>query len=307
MTTVQSSSRLLTRRRGGGRPVRRGSTGLMFVMPAVLLVVLLFVVPTVMTAWMSLHDWPLIGTQHFVGLDNYDRIVHDPGFWRALRFTSFYTLVVTLVLFVVGFALASLVRHQRRGVGIFRTIFVMPVVLGFATASYLTLWLLDTRIGIVDKVLTDSNLVSAPIEWLGGRGLALTAVVVMVVWKTVGLTMLLLMGGMQAISNDYYEAASLDGASAWRQFRSITVPLLRPTIALVLILTVIGSYLAFDQFFILTQGGPDSSTVTLVYLIYRSAFIDFNLGYSSALSVVLMVVLLLLTVAQFRILRQEDL
>ena len=204
------------------------------------------------------------------------------------------------------FGLALLVSANRRGISVFRTIYVVPVVIGFATASYITLWILDGRIGILKHILGDLGVIDAPISWFGSFGLAFALVIVLVVWKTVGLTMLLLMSGMNAISADIYEAAELDGAGWWRKLTSITMPLLRPTIALVLILTVISSYLAFDQFFILTQGGPDSSTITVVYLIYRAGFIDFDLGYASALSVLLMVILLLLTIVQFRILRKDN-
>jgi multiple sugar transport system permease protein len=277
---------------------------MLFVLPAVLLVAVLFVAPTVMTAVMSLYRWSLLGAPHFVGLSNYTRALHDKVFGRSLLFTTQYTLVVTIVLLVVGFALALLVRGNRRGSGLVRTVVFAPVVVGFATASYLALWLVDSRIGLIDKLLRDTGLVRPPTSWLGTPGLALMVVVLLVVWKTVGLTMLLLMSGMQAISTDFYEAASVDGAGAFRRFRSITLPLLRPTVAMVLILTVISSYLAFDQFFLLTKSGPDGSTTTVVFRIYRAAFIDFDLGYASALSMILMVVLLALTAVQIRLLNR---
>lgn len=285
---------------------RRSRAGLLFVLPAMALVTALFVLPTLWTAVVSLFDYSLIGRMRFLGLDNYIRAVSDPTLWRALGFTTLYTAVVTSVLLVTGFALALLVTRRRRGAPIFRTVFVLPVVIGFATASYVTLWILNGRIGLIDGAMRALGYTGAPISWFGQFGVAFVTVVVLVVWKTVGLTMLLLMSGMNAISPDIYEAAQLDGAGWWRTLRSVTVPLLRPTIALVLILTVISSYLAFDQFFVLTQGGPDSSTITVVYLIYRAAFIDFDLGYSAALSVLLMAVLLVLTILQFRVLRRGD-
>lgn len=286
----------------GGLARRRNRAGFFFVLPAVLLVAGLFLVPVVVTAVMSFYRWSLLGDERvFIGFSNYRRLFHDGGFAKSIVFTTQYTVVVTAILLVVGLGLASLVRIQRRGVGLFRTIFVMPVVIGFATASYVTLWLLDGRIGVVNQVLDDLGVINQPISYFGGFASALTVVVVLVVWKTVGLTMLLLMSGMQAIPADFYEAAQLDGAGRWRRLWSITLPLLRPTIALVVILTVIGSYLAFDQFFILTQGGPDNSTIPIVYLIYRSAFIDFDLGYAAAMSMILMLILMVLTVLQLRV------
>jgi multiple sugar transport system permease protein len=295
------------RRTRAANPLRRRQrAGYLFVAPALLLVVVLFVAPTLWTVVISFFDYSLLGDLTFRGLDNYVRAFRDPGLYRAIGFTTLYTAVVTIVLLAVGFGLAMLVTARRPGVSFFRTVYVVPVVIGFATASYITLWILDGRIGIVNAALSDLGVIESPISWFSNFGLAFTVVIVLVVWKTVGLTMLLLMSGMNAISEDIYEAAQLDGAGWWRRLGSITLPLLKPTIALVLILTVISSYLAFDQFFILTQGGPDSSTVTVVYLIYRAGFIDFDLGYAAALSVILMVILLLLTIVQFRILRKGD-
>ncbi|MDG6105598.1 sugar ABC transporter permease [Dactylosporangium aurantiacum] len=295
----------MSRRRLGPR-ARRQRLGLLLVAPAVVLVLGMFVLPVVVTAVMSLYDWSLLGQRRFVGLANYRRLAGDGAFLDSLGFTTVYTVIVTAALFVVGVALASAVRHRRPGVGLLRTAYVMPVVIGFATASYLTLWLLDDRIGIVPDLLRRLGVVDGPVSVFSHYGTALTVVVVLVVWKTVGLTMLLLMTGMQAISKDYYEAAQVDGATRARVLRSVTLPLLRPTIALVLILTVIGSYLAFDQFFILTQGGPDNSTIPVVYLIYRAGFIDFNLGYSAAMSIALMGILLVLTSIQLLVLRAGE-
>jgi multiple sugar transport system permease protein len=294
-------------RRGAGRlAARRSRAGLLFVLPAMTLVVVLFVIPTIYTIALSFFESSLLGDLTFIGLANFERALADPALVHALLFTTLYTVVVTAVLFVVGMALALMVSGAiGHAAAALRTIVVVPVVIGFATASYIALWLLDGRIGIVNRALDDTGLVDAPISWFGSFGTAFAVVIVLVVWKTVGLTMLLLMSGMNAIPGDLYEAAQLDGAGWWRRLFSITLPLLRPTIALVLILTVISSYLAFDQFFILTQGGPDRSTVTFVYLIYRAGFIDFDLGYSAALSVILMVILLLLTAVQFRVLRQD--
>ncbi|WP_433364250.1 carbohydrate ABC transporter permease [Actinoplanes sp. CA-142083] len=285
---------------------RRQRMGLLFVAPAVLLVVGMFIVPVIVTATMSFYDWSLLGQRTYVGFANYRRLLGDTTFHHSLVFTTIYTVIVTAVLFVVGFALASAVRRRRRGVGLLRTAFVMPVVIGFATASYLTLWLLDDRIGVIPDLLRRLGLAHGSVSVFSHYSSALAVVVVLVVWKTVGLTMLLLMSGMQAISKDYYEAAQVDGAKRARTLFSITLPLLRPTIGMVLVLTVIGSYLAFDQFFILTQGGPDNSTIPVVYLIYRAGFIDFNLGYSAALSIALMVILLVLTTVQLAITRTRE-
>jgi multiple sugar transport system permease protein len=289
-----------------GPRARRQRLGLLFVAPSVLLVLGMFVLPVIVTGVMSFYDWSLLGDRTFIGLANYRRLAGDAAFGHSLGFTTLYTVIVTAALFVVGLALASAVRHRRRGVGLLRTAYVMPVVIGFATASYLTLWLLDDRIGIVPQILRKVGLVDGNVSVFSHFSSALAVVVLLVIWKTVGLTMLLLMTGMQAISKDYYEAAQVDGAKRMRVLFRITLPLLRPTIGLVLVLTVIGSYLAFDQFFILTQGGPDNSTIPVVYLIYRAGFIDFNLGYSAAMSIALMAILLVLTTVQLLVVRSGE-
>jgi multiple sugar transport system permease protein len=146
-------------------------------------------------------------------------------------------------------------------------------------------------IGIIDE----------PAAWLGSPDKALFSTIAMVVWRFAGFNMLILLTGLQSISTDVYEAARIDGASRWQLFRHITLPLLRPTIALMLVLSITGSLLAFDQFFILTRGGPDGSTVSMVMVIYREAFTKFNLGYAAAISVVLLVVLVVLNVLQLRV------
>jgi len=305
-----SGSRLMAYRTAGPDrgPLarRRARTGMLFVLPAVALSVLFTVGPTIATAVMSLFSWSLLGKATWVGLRNYRKMFNDRAFLESFGFTGLYTVLVTALLLVVGLTLASLVRRPGRASSLLRTVAVVPVVIGFATASYVMLWLFDTRIGLVNKFLVDIGLLEKPISWLGQPVPAVATVLVFVVWKTVGLTMLLLLGGMHAISEDVYEAAAIDGASRWRQFKSMTLPLLRPTISFVTILTVIGSVLAFDQFFILTRGGPDGATTTVVFAIYRAAFIDFNLGYASAQSILLLVLLVILTSIQMWLNRTKD-
>jgi multiple sugar transport system permease protein len=269
------------------------------------LILIFFLVPVVMTLGMSLYDWPLFGPRTFVGLQNYQAAFSDSAFGHALLFTAQFTAIVTPILFVVGMALASLMRTNRRGVGIFRTVYFIPVVVGFASASYLWVWALNSRVGVLDAVLVDLGLIQQPIEWLARPGWALFWIVVLTVWKTVGFTMLLLMVGMQAIPEDYYEAAKVDGATVASRFFHITLPLLRRHIALVLILSIIAAFLSFDQFYIITGGGPQNKTITAVYWIFKKGFTEFQLGYAAALSVVLMAVLVAISAVQLRLLREE--
>ena len=284
---------------------RRTLTGVLLVSPALVFVTVFFLVPLALMIWMSLHKWPLLGHPRWTGVSNYTSMVNDPTFLHALGFTAEYTAIITPVLLAVGLGLALLVRERRRGVGFFRTVFFLPYVIGFAAASYLWLWLLDPSVGLLDHGLQSLGLTDKPVLWMSTANRALFAVILMIVWKVVGFTMLLLMSGLQSIPNDVQEAAKVDGAGRMAAFRRITVPLMRRSIALVTILAVAGSFLAFDQFYILTNGGPNNQTLTLVFWIYSSSFANFQLGYGAAMSVVLMLILMAITAVQLYLLRDE--
>jgi multiple sugar transport system permease protein len=285
---------------------RRKLTGLLMATPAIVLIVVFFLVPLVMTFWISLHNWPLLGRPRFIGLDNYQRVLKDAGFHTALRFTLLYTLVITPILFLIGLGLAMLVRRRVRAARIFQSIFFMPVCIGFAAGSFLWLYLGQSQIGPLWDLLRRAGFVNQDSNIFAGMWTALLMVIAMVTWKVVGLQMLLLLAGLQSIPEDVVEAARIDGANRWQAFRHITLPLLRPTLALVLVFSVAGSLLAFDQFFIMTGGGPSNSTITAVYSIYRNSFISFKLGYGAALSVFLMLILAVVSAVQMLLLRNSD-
>jgi multiple sugar transport system permease protein len=166
-------------------------------------------------------------------------------------------------------------------------------------------WLLNDRVGIFNAMLLSLGVIDKAVVWLGTLNLALGSIVVSVVWKTVGFTMILLLTGMQAIPDELYQAAMVDGAGYWARLRHVMIPLLRRTFALALVLSVIGSYLAFDQFYIMTRGGPRNSTITVVYWIVNNSFTYFKMGYGAALSMVLMAVLLALSGLQLYVLRGD--
>ncbi len=279
--------------------------GLWFVLPAVAFTVVFFLIPLVMTVFMSLHNWPLLGDHNFIGLDNYSALLQDRQFWNSLWFTTRYTLLITPVIFIIAFGLALLVNLPLTGIGIFRTIYFLPVVIGLGTSSLLWVWLLHDRVGAVDAILVGLGLIDRPILWLSDPNYAMMAIIISVVWKTVGFTMILLLTGMQAIPSELYEAAKVDGANYWGRMRYIMLPLMRRTFALALILSVIGSYLGFDQFFIMTAGGPQNSTISVVYWIYKNSFTNFKLGYGASMSIILLIVLVILSVIQLRLLRDD--
>lgn len=285
---------------------RRKLTGLLFVLPTVAFVTVFFIIPLLMTVYMSFHDWPLFGERAFTGLKNYSDLGKDRQYLKSLDFTFRYTLLVTPPIFALGFILASLVRRNLRFIGIFRTIFFLPVVIGLGVSSLLWVWMLDDRIGIFNKILLDLNLVPKAQLFLGRPSTAMNVIILSVVWKTVGFTMILLLAGLQAIPDELYESAEVDGAGYFRKLFYITLPLMRRFIALALILSVIGSVLAFDQFYIMTRGGPRNSTISIVYWIFNNSFTYFKMGYGSAMSIVLLGILVALTGAQFYVLRERE-
>ena len=302
---TQRPERAPTKRRGARRR-RNQIAGLLFVSPALLLVLVFFVIPLGMAFWMSLHNWPLLGKPRFIGVGNYTRLVQDAQFWSSLRFTVYYTLVVTVAIFAVAFPLALFAEKSRSLTKIYRTAFFLPVVVGFGSASLLWAWLLDVDSGLFSPAAFALGLTDKRVNLLADFDTTFWSIVIMVVWKTAGFNMIILLTGLQGISTEVQEAARMDGASSWQRFRRITLPLMRRTIALALILSVSGSMLAFDQFYIIADGGPQNSTITAVYWIFSQSFMSFHLGYGSALSMVLLAILVIISGVQLRLLRTPE-
>jgi len=285
---------------------RRGRVGMLLVSPAFALVTVFVLFPLGFAVYISLTDWPLIGSYHYVGGRNYSELAHDPVFIHSVLFTLLYTAIVTGPILVLGYALAAFVRANRPGSVLFRTAFFLPFIVGLATESFMLLLELQPDSGAIDALLGKLGLASSSTAWTVHYGLALGAICVFVIWFASGLTMMILMGGMQGIPSELYEAANVDGATWWQKELRITVPMLRRNIALSLIISVIGSFLAFNQFFILTQGGPGTSTEPIVMWIYEEAFVDYHLGYATAGAIALVVVVGIISAAQFFLLRDDN-
>lgn len=281
-------------------------TGLLLTLPAVIFVVVFVMVPLIFAIYISLTNFPLIGNYHFIGLKNYAQVLTDPTFGWSLLYTLIYTAIVTGPILVVGYLLAVLVRANRRGAKVLRTIFFLPYVVGLTTLSFLMLLEAQPNSGMVNVVLHWLHITDGSTAWLVSGPLGTTLICVLVVWAVSGLTMMLLMSGMQGISTDVYESAELDGATWWQTERDVTIPMLRRTIALSVIISVIGSFLAFTQFYILTQGGPGTATTTVVMAIYNRAFVQLQLGAATAMSLLLVIIIGLVTAAQFWLLRERD-
>jgi multiple sugar transport system permease protein len=272
--------------------------GWLFMAPALLFVAVFVLIPLGQLVATSLSDRSLLGGGKFIGLANYWRIWNDSSFWRALEFTAKYTLVLTPILIGLGFALALLTVDNTPLKRLTRTIVFLPVVIGLSSSSLLWFWLLDEQVGLLNKLLVDLHLIGEPIVWFATADLAFWAVVISITWKVVGFGMVLFIAGIQSINPDILEAALMDGASYWGRVRLIILPLTRRVLLLTTLVSAIGSMLAFDQFYIMTSGGPRGQTFTAVYWIYQNSFISFKLGYGAALSIVLTFIILVFSTMQ---------
>ena len=243
---------------------------------------MLFVLPLLLVFRMSGSDWPLLsGNQGSNFPENYHKAVSNRFFVDSVVFTLKYTVLATVLLIGLGLGLALLVQESTRWKGLLRTAFLVPSALGLASASLLFYVLYSPLVGPFAPLMNQLGW-----SFLGTPNAALWSTLFLIVWRYAGFYMLLMLVGLQSIPAELYEAARIDGASRWQTFRRITLPLLRPTLALTTVLCVTGSLLAFEQFYILTKGGPDNSTITIVQLIYNVAFQGQNdLGVAAALSV----------------------
>ncbi|MBN8883945.1 multiple sugar transport system permease protein [Salana multivorans] len=290
-------------RRGARR--RSSVLGYAMVAPALLLSVVFFVVPMVLLAVMSFYNWPLLGVARPIGIDNYTRAFQDETFFRALGFSALFTVVLVPLSMAVSYAAAVMVRGTGAFVSFVRTAFFMPVVIGFTAAAYMASVMLMSGTGIINVLLRALGLTDGQTAWFTDADRAFWAIVVLTIWKSMGVAMILLMAGMQAVPGEVTDAAKIDGAGWWRREGSIVFPLIRRQFALCLVLALSGTLLVFDQFFVLTKGGPSGATTTAVMYTYSQSFVRYNLGYGAALSLIVTAIILVIALVQLRVLRAD--
>jgi len=273
--------------------------GLAYLSPALLFVLTFTVYPLGQMVWMSFNNWSLLTPPRWVGLANYRRAFSDHQFWVSFGFTLKYTLIITPILIVGGYLLALLLSSNSPIRRFTRTVVFIPVVIGLGVSSLLWYWLFSTNFGYINNALMDAGLIDKPIVWLGvDADLSNMAIIASVVWKVIGFGMILFIGAIQAIPSEVTEASLTDGASAWHRVTKIVLPLTLRTVLLVTLISVIGSLLAFDQFYIMTAGQPQNETATSVFFVYLNSFPYLKLGYGAALSLMLAVFVLAFTVVQ---------
>lgn len=259
------------------------------------LVVLLFI-PIGIAFVGSFHDWnPLNGTFNFTGLDNYGELLSDPTFWRASLNTLVFGVLAIIGRVVLGLAIAcALFSKLSRWRTFFRTIFYLPTVMPIVAVAFLWKLMYNPQFGAINSFF------GLDINWLFDPRYSLLAIVIMTIWKDFGFAVILFLAGLHAIPEDALEAASVDGANAWRTFWHIIVPLLRPMLFFVVITSMIGYLQAFVQVLVMTNGGPGTSTQLISFMIYDQAFVKYNFGYASAIAFVLLIATAALTAASWR-------
>ena len=286
--------------------VRGRWTGLLYVVPALAFVSIFTLYPLGQMVWLSFNSWSLITPPKFVGLGNFIKAYSDRQFWVSLAFTLKYTLLITPILMVGGYGIALLVAGNSPLQRLARTVVFIPVVIGLGASSLLWYWLFSADAGFINTILRDLGLIRQPILWLGvNADLSNWAIIISIVWKVIGFGMILFVGAIQAIPTEVNEAALVDGASSWQRIAAITMPLTLRTVLLVTLISVIGSLLAFDQFYIMTAGQPQNRTATSVFFIYLNSFPYLKLGYGAALSLILAVLVLLFTLLQMVLTRRS--
>jgi len=288
------------------RGPRSRLVGMAYLAPALLFVLAFTVYPLGQMIWMSFHDWSLITPPRYVGLGNYQRAFADHQYWVSFLFTLKYTAMITPVLIVGGYLLALLASQPSRLRRFTRTTVFIPVVIGLGVSSLLWYWLFSTDFGLVNRVLLDLGVISKPVLWLGvDADLSNLAIIASVTWKVIGFGMILFVGAIQAIPTEITEASLVDGASYWQRVTRVVLPLTMRTVLLVTLVSIIGSLLAFDQFYIMTAGQPQNETATSVFYVYLNSFPYLRLGYGAALSLILALTILAFTVVQLLLTRRS--
>ena len=284
----------------------RKITGFLLLAPALSFVIAFTAYPFVQMLWMSLNNWSIIEPRKYVGLKNYLRIFDDGQFWVSLGFTLKYTVLITPILMILGYLFALLTAANTPLKRFTRAVVFIPVVIGLGVSSLLWYWLFSYDFGLVNRGLMDTGIISKPVIWFGvNSNLAMWAVIISIVWKVVGFGMLLFVAAIQSIPQDINDAAMVDGARFWTRVRKITLPMTLKTVLLVTLVSIIGSLLAFDQFYIMTAGQPHNETATSVFWVYLNSFPYLKLGYGSALSLILALIVLACTVVQMMLTRRS--
>ncbi len=273
--------------------------GRLFVAPPVILFLMFTLIPMIMAIGMSFTKYDVINPPTFAGLDNFRKLLRDEFFWIAMKNTCVYTLLYVPLGLLLSLGAALFLNAEQKFVGLFRTLFYLPVLSSTVATATLWFWILNPQMGLLNGIL---KIFGVPNQaWLYDSRLAMISIVMMSLWAGFGGNMMIFLAGLKGIPTAYYEAARIEGAGRWQMFLKITMPSITKTTFLVSTMLIIGTFQVFDQAYVLTKGGPGNATITLVYYIYNSGFKNLNMGYASSMSLVLFVIILLMTLLNTKI------
>jgi multiple sugar transport system permease protein len=297
-----------TRTRSTLSKMWRERSAYLFIAPGLILFSIFTVAALIFAFYLTFHEWSIIQPDKpFVGLDNYRMMLHDPDFRTAVFNTAYFTLGSVPISMAIGLLLALLLNQPLKFRGLFRTMYFLPVVTPFVVTALLWKWLYNGEFGLFNFYLLKTHLIDQPLLWLSSQNLAMPAVILMSIWSGVGFSMVIYLAGLQAIPEELYESARLDGAGPLGRLWYITIPMLSPTTLFLLVIGVIGSFQIFTQIYVMTSGGPLNKTTTVVYYIYEWMFKFYDMGYASTIAMGLFVLLLGVTILQLRLYRRTDL
>jgi multiple sugar transport system permease protein len=304
-SAVRASDVPIGRRKGPKpkRNLREILAGYVFIAPGLIHSAVFIVGMVVISGYLALTRWDLLTPPAFIGIENFRRLIHDEVFWLTLKNTLIYVALTVPTGIALALALALAANTKLRGVTFFRTAYFFPYVATLVSVAIIFRWLYNADYGLLNGFLGIFGI--HPIDWLGNCTTALPAVAMLSVWKGLGWNMTLFLAGLQGIPSHLYEAAAIDGAGGWRQFRDITWPLLSPTTFFVTVTSVLGAFSVFDSPYILTGGGPERCTTVYMIYTWRQGFEFFNMGYAAALAWVLFAILVVITLVQFKVLSRR--
>jgi ABC-type sugar transport system permease subunit len=289
------------------RSWRRYRAGILFVLPALILYLIFMVYPFFRSIYFSFTSWNGVTTvKEWVGLANYRELIGDDLFWLSLKHTVIWVIVGTIAPIAIGMLLAILLWRRPKGFTLFRTFFFMPQVLSTVVIAIIWNWIYNPIFGILNKALDAVGLKDISRGWIGDPDVALYAVLVAAIWATIGLCFVIFLAGLQNVSKDLLEAATVDGANAWQRFWNVTVPQMASVINVVIALLLIWGFSVFDVIFVMTGGGPANATEVLATYTYKEAFTQNNVGYASTLSVVITVISLIASVTFIRLRERQE-
>lgn len=279
----------------------------LFILPSFILYVMFVIVPTLSSVYLSFTSWDGVSSKvNFIGLANFKEIWYSERVHNALKNTLILTVVLVLVENAVALALAMLVENVRWAKNLFRSIFYFPVLMSGIVMGFIWTIILNYNFGVLNQILSAIGLESWMVDWLGNPDYALISIILSTVWKSAGYYMIIYLAGLQGISADLGEAASIDGANKWQQFRHVTFPLLAGSVTVCSVLSMIGSLKIFDQIAVMTDGGPGFATETLTYIIYKVGFGEMRQGFGTAMALVLFLLIMVITIIQVKVLRKRE-